>query len=109
MLEEEKEKNELMQKIKLLKISMNATFNRTRFQCENLQTGIQRLLNECETLKTINNNIPKLCRNRSQNSSRCNSPSKNSNTDKSESAEEFFFHISEAQPKVHSSSTPKVH
>lgn len=112
ILQEETEKKELMRKIKLLKISMKASFNRTQFQCENLQTDIQRLINECETLKTVTNNLPKLRRNRSQNSSRCNTPSKTSMADSSsnksentDSAEEFFFNINETQTKLLSSST----
>lgn len=112
ILQEETEKKELMRKIKLLKVSMKASFNRTQFQCESLQTDIQRLINECETLKTVTNNLPKLRRNRSQNSSRCNTPSKTSMADSSskksentDSAEEFFFNINETQTKLLSSST----
>lgn len=117
ILQEEKEKNELMRKIKLLKITMNASFNRTQFQCENLQIDIQRLVNECETLKTITNNLPKLRRNRSGNSSRFTTPSKSSiadsgsnsvsnKSDNTESAEEFFFNINETQTKLLSNSSP---
>lgn len=115
MLQEEKEKRELMRKIKLLKISMKASFNRTQFQCENLKTDIQRLINECETIKTVNNNLPKLHRNRSQNNSRINTPNKSSpnsssdtSNDKSESTEEFFFKIKDSELRSTSNSTPNT-
>lgn len=115
MLQEEKEKRELMRKIKLLKISMKASFNRTQFQCENLKTDIQRLINECETIKTVNNNLPKLHRNRSQNNSRINTPNKSSpnsssdtSNDKSESTEEFFFKIKDSDLRSTSNSTPNT-
>lgn len=55
-----KERKELMRKIKLLKVSMKASFRHTEFQCESLRSDVHRLEAECEMIQTIQASIPRM-------------------------------------------------